>query len=106
MKRFALFLSLLLMLCLLGCGPTQEFPEEMFGEPDLEKESAVSDETLEQAHEQAGIILEEAQKEAEKKQKALKSSVKKVASTTGGTISYTYYLEGCAQDGISTAARW
>lgn len=44
----------------------QEFPEEMFGEPDLEKESAVSDETLEQAHEQAGIILEEAQKEAEK----------------------------------------
>ena len=29
MKRFALFLSLLLMLCLLGCGPTQEFPEEM-----------------------------------------------------------------------------
>ena len=44
----------------------QEFPEEMFEDNESEPESVVSEEVLEQAHEQAGIILEEAQKEAEK----------------------------------------
>lgn len=44
----------------------QEFPEEMFEGTDLEQEGGASEETVEQAHEQAGIILEEAQKEVDK----------------------------------------
>ena len=44
----------------------QEFPEEMFEDNESEPEKNVPEEVLEQAHEQAGMILEEAQKEAEK----------------------------------------
>lgn len=44
----------------------KEFPDEMFADSELESESAISEEVLGQAHEQAGIVLEEAQKEAEK----------------------------------------
>lgn len=44
----------------------QDFPEEMFEDNESKQESAMSEETLEQANEQAGMLLEEAQKEAKK----------------------------------------